>query len=102
LSGMAYQPTTGTPDLLSNAHPANFAAPAPASPYNTLLSSLNGTNPNGTWNLYVDDDTAIDGGTISNVWSVTITTTAVPEPSSFLLIAMGAIALLRMARRRFA
>jgi subtilisin-like proprotein convertase family protein len=94
----SYQPTQGTQDLLSGPHPADFAAPAPMGPYNNLLSSLNGTNPNGAWSLYVDDDTAVDGGTINSGWLVTITTAAVPEPSTWILLGVG-IAALATARR---
>jgi hypothetical protein len=35
---------------------------------------FNGTNPNGTWELYVIDDTGADGGQISNGWSLQIST----------------------------
>ena len=58
-----------------------FAAPAPApSSYaapdgsGTFASAFNGTVPNGTWSLYVMDDTAANVGTIAGGWSVTITT----------------------------
>lgn len=61
--------------------PANYeaaetmAAPAPAGPYSTTLSAFNGVDPNGTWSLYVQDDTAPDGGTILGGWLLSIVTT---------------------------
>ena len=52
-----------------------FPAPAPAPSANTTLAStFNGTNPNGTWSLYLVDDLGADMGVISNGWSLNITT----------------------------
>lgn len=62
-----FEPTSWEPDQTS------FPAPAPAAPYNepgstvggevTLASVFNGTNPNGTWNLYV----RLDNGAFQNI-----------------------------------
>src|SRR5437016_2552928 len=41
-----------------------FPAPAPGGTPATALSTFKGTNPNGTWSLYVVDDTPGDGGQI--------------------------------------
>jgi subtilisin-like proprotein convertase family protein len=52
-----------------------WPAPAPAPSANTTLAAaFNGTNPNGTWSLYVADDLGVDMGDIANGWSLTITT----------------------------
>ena len=50
-----------------------FPAPAPAGPYTDpqLLSVFNGTNPNGTWSLYIVDDAGADVGTLTG-WTLNI------------------------------
>jgi subtilisin-like proprotein convertase family protein len=57
--------TPGAPDALP--------APAPAEPYGTGLSNFNGLVANGTWSLFVNDDTGGDLGSIS-AWNITIFT----------------------------
>jgi subtilisin-like proprotein convertase family protein len=55
----------------------NFPAPAPARPYvdnPPTFATFAGGSPNGLWSLYIIDDTPTDSGTISNGWSVAITT----------------------------
>ena len=56
-------------------------APAPQQPYGTTLSGFNGSNPNGVWSLYVQDDNALDVGGITNGWSLNIATVT-PVPIS--------------------
>lgn len=48
-------------------------APAPAPPYLTDFTVLSGLGAaaNGTWNLFVRDDTGTDSGSISGGWSLT-------------------------------
>jgi uncharacterized repeat protein (TIGR01451 family) len=46
----------------------------PPAPYGSTLSSLNGGNPNGPWQLFVLDDAAENDGIISNGWILTLTT----------------------------
>jgi subtilisin-like proprotein convertase family protein len=89
-----------------------FPAPAPAGPFNdpgtagsaTLLSSYGGTDPNGTWSLYIVDDAGTDIGTMAGGWSITISDdiSSVPEPSTAFLFGAGVIALGLVARRRVA
>ena len=71
----AYLPTDG---VFSN----YFMPPAPPGPYppdlrdnyDVALSALNGTNPNGTWSLYVQDEYPQDSGAITNGWTLSIAT----------------------------
>ncbi|MFN0277955.1 MAG: M36 family metallopeptidase [Pyrinomonadaceae bacterium] len=51
-----------------------FPAPAPAPGATVAFTVFNGTNPNGTWSLYVRDDAGTDVGSISGGWALTITT----------------------------
>ncbi len=55
-----------------------FPSPAPAPSTAGTLATFNGTNPNGTWSLYVVDDSNVDGGSISGGWSLEITTAGAP------------------------
>jgi hypothetical protein len=48
----------------------SWPAPAPAAPYATDLSGFNGTDPNGTWSLYVADEALMDTGSISGGWTL--------------------------------
>ena len=64
-----------------------FPAPAPAGPYGnpgpagagtgSFASQFNGTNPNGTWSLYILDDTPNSGGETTTIgsWSLDINAT---------------------------
>jgi uncharacterized repeat protein (TIGR01451 family) len=46
----------------------------PLPPYGTNMVSLNGSNPNGNWFLFIQDDQSQNAGMISNGWAVTLTT----------------------------
>jgi uncharacterized delta-60 repeat protein len=56
-----------------------FFAPAPAGPYGTNLADFIGTDPNGTWQLYVVDDAGGDFGLIENGWRISIFTVDLPR-----------------------
>lgn len=56
-----------------------FPAPAPlVGPYGSSFAPFIGTNPNGTWNLYIVDDVAGNAGQFAGGWSITVTTPATP------------------------
>jgi subtilisin-like proprotein convertase family protein len=73
LSGGTYLPSRGTVGEFGCGAPVPFPD-APASPYGSSLSVINDTNPKGTWQLYVIDDSIFDAGTISGGWSLDIST----------------------------
>jgi subtilisin-like proprotein convertase family protein len=53
----------------------NDTFPSPAPQTTTLVSTLSGfygTNPNGTWQLYIVDDNGNNAGTISGGWSLDV------------------------------
>jgi subtilisin-like proprotein convertase family protein len=52
---------------------SRFPPPAPTGPYPTALSVFDGTDPNGTWKLYVIDGFPEDIGQFSAGWALRIT-----------------------------
>ena len=93
-----FQPTNiGTADTFPPPAPASFSTAS-------ALSIFTGTNPNGTWNLFVVDDLGGDSGSIAGGWSLTITA-AIPEPSTWMLLSLGLVgmvALTYVRRRKYA
>ncbi len=90
ISSGTYKPTIGAtaggfPDTVG----FDGTAPAPSGPYSAALSAFNATAPNGTWSLFVYDDSAGDSGSISGGWSLDITTNA-PTITSFTPTSGGA------------
>jgi hypothetical protein len=69
-----YQPT-------NHDFPDAFPAPAPGGMTGHSLAVFNGSNPNGSWQLYVVDDVAPDAGSIAGGRSLTIRAKVrVPRP----------------------
>jgi hypothetical protein len=64
---------------------------------NVALATFIGTDPNGTWSLYLVDDAALDSGDIGNGWELTIFTdcggggTPSPTPSCTPIEVTGSI-----------
>jgi subtilisin-like proprotein convertase family protein len=65
------QGTTGPTDEEGFLVPAKFPSPAPSGPYRRSLSVFDGTNPNGTWQLFVLDDSGFDAGSLG-AWKLRI------------------------------
>jgi VCBS repeat-containing protein len=51
-----------------------FPPPAPTPSGGSALSVFNGTNPNGTWQLFVNDNQVTNSGAFNGGWSLLITT----------------------------
>lgn len=51
----------------------DFPAPAPVANDNTALSTFDGANADGAWQLFVHDDAASNTGQISQGWSLEVT-----------------------------
>ncbi|HET7489253.1 MAG TPA: Ig-like domain repeat protein [Acidimicrobiales bacterium] len=57
----------------------SFPAPAPTpSAATTLAGAFAGASPNGTWSLYVVDDSSSDSGSIAGGWCITLATKTSP------------------------
>lgn len=67
-----YRPSQGTVAGGGLLHNADFQLPAPMGPYSTDLGSFVGTNADGLWSLYVDDDTYLNSGIIAGGWTLMI------------------------------
>jgi uncharacterized repeat protein (TIGR01451 family) len=67
-----------------------FPAPAPEGPLGSGLGTFNGSDPNGTWSLYVMDDATGDGGLIGSGWSLSLTTLNTVNPVADLAVSMTA------------
>jgi subtilisin-like proprotein convertase family protein len=66
LASGAFQPNDDTDSRV-------FPAPAPEASANTALSSFDGINPNGQWQLFIVDNGTGDTGAITDGWSLEIT-----------------------------
>jgi uncharacterized protein (TIGR03382 family) len=67
-----------------------------STPRTATLSSFTGLNPNGTWGLFVNDNSAVGIGTLDS-WGLTINGT-IPEPSTLSLALLATATLLRRRR----
>ena len=95
LSTSTYKPTKGTTPFcdasvdwrclyyVDDPVPTSWPSPAPAlSASASQLSGFDGKDPNGTWKLYVLDDTVGGEGTFAGGWSLELNTTSTTPPDS--------------------
>jgi subtilisin-like proprotein convertase family protein len=71
LTSGAFKPTDGDSPGPSGTL-ETFPAPAPALSGATTLSTFDGGDPNGTWQLFILDDDSGDTGVIARGWSLEI------------------------------
>lgn len=75
-SGGIYKPTNYYSDVFPAPAPATYNNPGPLNGGTaTFTSTFGGSNPNGSWKLYVVDVITGDVGSFSGGWSLDITTT---------------------------
>jgi subtilisin-like proprotein convertase family protein len=84
---------TGGTFRASSYFDSRFASPAPSGTFGTALSVFDGTNPNGTWRLFVEDFLGNDQGSISG-WSLSLTAAAPPPQPEVVPLPAGAVLLL--------
>jgi len=58
--------------LAQNTTVSHISPPPP--PYGANLSAVSGGNPNGPWDLFIQDDAPISGGVVANGWILSLTT----------------------------
>lgn len=78
----------------------DFPASAASGSFTTLLSTFNGLDPNGSWQLWVNDDGAGGNGAIDFGWRLNLQTRAVPLPASLLLMGAALAGLGLVGRRK--
>ncbi|MCA1684065.1 MAG: hypothetical protein LC708_02920, partial [Actinobacteria bacterium] len=78
-----WQPVDDDEDAAGDAgNPDAWPPPAPPLVDTTLLSSLDGIDPNGTWNLFANDDQVLGTSDILGGWCVNIITTTFTGPTT--------------------
>jgi uncharacterized repeat protein (TIGR01451 family) len=82
--------SSGTNQPTKTGGPGTFPPPAPAAPYASTLSALNNVSPNGSWALYVLDDSLGDSGVIASGWAMNLSTINPVSPLADLALSMSA------------
>jgi len=75
----------GSPLVSGTYRPTNiggndaFPSPAPAGSYAATLAAFQGLDPNGTWQLFIMDDSNPNSGVLQGGWTLTLHTELAPE-----------------------
>jgi uncharacterized repeat protein (TIGR01451 family) len=81
LTSGTYKPTAYSPSVT---FPGAFSTP-----YGATLATHAGASPNGSWNLFVLDDSAGDNGIITSGWTLNVTTFAPLNPVADLAVGLS-------------
>ena len=68
LTSGRYRPTSSAGDGFG----FNGPPPIPEPPYGDTLAGFNGTDPNGTWSMFLFDDSSGSGGEVADGWTLAI------------------------------
>ena len=103
-------PSEGSAPLVSGSyHPTIpiqpddiFLAPAPSAStlFGRSLTSFDGQDPNGTWQLFVMNDAEQNIGAIAGGWSLALTARPVPEPDGWAMLLISGIVVLACRPKR--
>src|SRR5439155_12304064 len=67
----------------------SFPVPAPAAPFGATLATLAGKDANGSWKLFIFDDSTGDAGMIGSGWNLQITTLNTINPVADLTVSIA-------------
>jgi subtilisin-like proprotein convertase family protein len=73
LTSGSFRPLDGNEPGVEGGNLDDFPAPGPSPNGVSALSTFDGANPNGQWQLFVIDDSGGDVGSLSDGWSLQIT-----------------------------
>ena len=73
-TGLGTPKGTSLINALVGSAPAQVHISPPPPPYGSAMAAVNGSNPNGSWFLFVQDDAPISSGMVANGWVLNLST----------------------------